>query len=92
MEPCVIPGCKQEGIWTLGVRARLAPGASSPSHPRKRATDAAWAPNLPARLCDHHAFSGTLLTLLVEPRKYKMTRLRVLGAADAQPHRTVRIR
>jgi hypothetical protein len=90
--PCIIPGCNQPGIWVLGVRARLVSGAVSARHPSKKATDAAWAPNLPAYLCDDHAYGGALLTLLVEPRKYKATRVRVLGAMDAQPHRTVRIR
>jgi len=91
MNKCVIPGCRREGIWQLGVRARLIAGATSPSHPTKKATDAAFAPNLPAFLCDKHAYSGTLLTLIVEPRQYKQTRLRVIAASDQHPHRTVKI-
>jgi len=90
--PCIIPGCRGDGIWQLGVRARLIAKVASPSHPTKRATDAAFAPNLPAFLCDKHAFSGCLVTVIVEPRKYGETRVRALGAPNPQPHRTVKIR
>lgn len=91
MHDCLIPGCDEEGIWVLGIRARLAAGCKSWLYPDKQPTDAAFAPNLPAWLCDEHVNCGALLTLLVEPRNYHATRVRALGAPEDHPHRTVKI-
>jgi hypothetical protein len=90
-DDCLIPGCRRPGLWKLGVRARLGAGKVSGLHPNKKPTDAAFAPDLPAYLCDVHV-QGGLFTLLVEPRRYPATKVRAIGAPDNLPHRTVRVK
>jgi hypothetical protein len=62
MSQCLVIGCREEGRNKLGVRCRV----WHDDHPTKQKTDAVWAPDLEAYLCDKHAASGARITLLYE--------------------------
>jgi hypothetical protein len=74
---CVIPGCRRPGKHRLGVRCRVWE-EPSPVEGKKR-TDALWAPDADAFLCDDHAMGGMDMTLLVEANGTGANSLRVIG-------------
>jgi hypothetical protein len=45
----------------------------------KHRTDALWAPDTDAYLCDEHALAGTDMTLLIEPNGSGRNSIRVIG-------------
>jgi hypothetical protein len=51
---CIISGCKNQADNVFGVRLR------NPD------TNAIWAPNTAALICDQHAISGIKVTVLLE--------------------------
>lgn len=89
MSRCVIPGCTRSGRNKLGVRCRV--WHDGPAPRGKRKTDALWAPDTDAFLCDVHALGGATITLLYEPDMSGTTHVRVIGAKHLAP-RTVKIR
>ena len=50
---CIV--CGEYGVIALGIRARY------------ENTNAVWAPNLDAYLCDEHANGGLLITIVLSP-------------------------
>lgn len=59
--------CGAYGSKSLGIRAR------------HENTDAVWAPNLDAYLCDAHAEAGCVVTVTVEPTSDGRVRTRTFG-------------
>ena len=62
MPQCLVLGCGENGRNKLGVRCRV----WHDQHPTKRKTDAIWAPDVEAYLCDAHAASGARITIQYE--------------------------
>lgn len=77
MTDCAIPGCRQPGKHRLGLRCRVWQEPSPVDG--KHRTDALWAPDTDAFLCDDHAMGGMNLTLLVEPNGTGKNLIRVIG-------------
>jgi hypothetical protein len=63
--------CGAEGTKSLGIRAR------------HENTNAVWAPNLDAWLCDLHATSGCVITIGIEPTMDGRVRTRTFGPRGA---------
>jgi len=83
---CVVPGCDRPGKHKLGVRCRV---WHEPSPiPGKSKTSALWAPDSNAFLCDRHALSGALVTLIYEPNDSGETVVRVIAAPQGNDRRT----
>lgn len=53
----------------------------------KGKTDALWAPDTDAFLCDQHAMGGMDMTLLIEPNGTGENSIRVIGAAHVDERR-----
>lgn len=77
MPDCAIPRCRKPGKHRLGVRCRVWQ-EPSPVEGKHR-TDALWAPDADAFLCDDHALGGVDMTLLVEPNQSGANSIRVIG-------------
>lgn len=77
MPDCAIPRCRHPGKHRLGVRCRV---WEEPSPVQgKHRTDALWAPDTDAFLCDEHAIGGMDMTLLLEPNGNGENSVRVIG-------------
>jgi hypothetical protein len=87
---CAVPGCSREGRNRLGIRCRVAHDGPSPV-PGKGKTDALWAPDADAYLCDEHALSGANVTILFEPDDSREITVKVIGAMTAS-ERTIEIK
>jgi hypothetical protein len=85
--PCIVPGCKREGRNRLGVRCRIAHDGPT-LFPKKGKTAALFAPDAEAYLCDHHALSGAVITLLYEPNASKETTIKVVAATTVEERTT----
>ena len=59
--------CGAYGSKSLGIRAR------------HENTNAVWAPNLDAYLCDEHAEAGCAITISIEPTRDGRVRTRTFG-------------
>jgi hypothetical protein len=68
---CIISGCPNPAEHNLGVRLR------------RPDTSAIWAPNTEAFLCDHHAASGLLITVILEPTGTGEIETKVFSAGDS---------
>ena len=79
MPDCEIPGCRKPGKHRLGVRCRVWQEPSPVNG--KRRTDALWAPDADAFLCDDHALGGMDMTLLIEPNSSGANSIRVIGGS-----------
>ena len=75
--PCIVDGCPQEGRNQIGLRCRVAHSGASP-FPTKRRTDAIYAIESDAYLCDAHALSGGTYLLTFEPNASKDVTIEVL--------------
>ena len=78
--PCIVPGCRREGRNLLGVRCRV--WHDGPAPRGKRKTDAIWAPNTDAYLCDEHALGGATISLLYEPNDSQVTTVHVIASGQ----------
>lgn len=87
MSQCLVTGCRQEGRNKLGVRCRV----WHDGHPTKQKTDAVWAPDIEAYLCDTHAVSGARITLQYEANTSQAISVRAVYQVPGQDRR-VRIR
>jgi hypothetical protein len=76
----VVPGCPRLAENNLSIRLR------------RPDTSAIWAPNLDAYVCDSHAVSGALLTLLFEPTSNGMVETVVHGVSTDAPRRETEIK
>jgi hypothetical protein len=76
---CAIPGCRKPGKHRLGIRCRVWQEPSPVDG--KHRTDALWAPDTDAFLCDEHAMGGMDMTLLIEPNGSGGNSIRVIGGA-----------
>jgi hypothetical protein len=73
---CIVPSCRRNALNNLGVRLR------------KPDTSAIWAPNANAYVCDVHARSGALVTLIYETNDSGRVELAVQGAGKPVVRRT----
>lgn len=55
MTKCIIDGCPNNGVHSIGVRCR------------RPDTTAIWAPNTDALLCDEHAVQGCVVEINITP-------------------------
>jgi hypothetical protein len=84
---CIVPGCNSEGRNRLGVRCRVAHAGPGPIQGKGK-TDALWAPDADAYLCDSHAMNGAHMTLLFEPDGSKQMTVKVIAATTVEERRT----
>jgi hypothetical protein len=84
---CAVPGCPRKGRNRLGIRCRIAHDGPSPVLGKGK-TDALWAPDADAYLCNEHALSGAHVTLLFEPDHSQEITVKVIGAMTAAERTT----
>jgi hypothetical protein len=76
MADCIVPGCRRSANNTLGVRLR------------KPDTNAIWAPQAPAHVCDYHSKSGARIALSYEATDSGRVEVRVQGATEPRVRRS----
>ena len=76
MPDCIIPGCAQNATNNISVRAR------------PPQTNAIWAPQSNAYLCETHVRSGARITVLVEATDTGRIETRVHGVQEPVVRRT----
>jgi hypothetical protein len=81
--PCIVDGCVQEGRNQIGLRCRVAHSGASP-FPNKKRTDAIYAIESDAYLCDTHALSGGTYLLTFEPTDSRDVTIEVLSQRDIE--------
>lgn len=77
--PCIVPGCGNQADNVFGVRLR------NPD------TNAIWAPNTNAMVCDEHAVGGMKVTVLLEPTNDQRVSTSVKNTAGVTKNRSMKI-
>jgi hypothetical protein len=81
--PCVVDGCPLEGRNQIGLRVRVAHSGASP-FPNKKRTDAIYAIESDAYLCDNHALGGGTYLIAFEADNSKDVTIDVLSHGQAE--------
>lgn len=77
--PCIISGCKNRADNVFGVRLR------------NPLTNAIWAPNTDAMICDEHAVSGIKVTIVLEATTDKKVTTSVSNTDGITKNKSMRI-
>lgn len=77
--PCIISGCRNVATNAFGVRLRNVD------------TNAIWAPNTEAMICDEHAVCGIRVTIDLQPTDTGYVETVVSSAGGAPVRRSLRI-